>query len=110
MASFFRDNDDLRWYFDKGIEWEPIVRATELGFRRSDGFKDVAEALAAYRDILELVGELAAEEVAPHAAEIDRGGVAHVDGEAVFPPRLRGIFERIQSLDLHGLNLPRELG
>ena len=33
MASFFRDNDDLRWYFEHGIDWDPIVRTTELGFR-----------------------------------------------------------------------------
>ena len=34
------------------------------------------EALAFYREVAEMVGELAADDVAPHAAEIDRAGRA----------------------------------
>ena len=44
-----------------------------------------------------MVGTFAAEEVAPHAAEIDRAGVRFADGEAEFPPRLAAIFDEIAS-------------
>ena len=37
-----------------------------------------------------MVGGFVADEIAPHAAELDREGVRLEDGEAVFPPRLRG--------------------
>ncbi len=110
MGNFLKDNDDLNWYLDKGIDWDAIVEATELNRASADAFKTTAEALAFYKEIANMVGEFAANEIAPHAAEIDREGVAHVGGEAVFPPRLESIFQAIQGLDLHGMTLPRELG
>jgi alkylation response protein AidB-like acyl-CoA dehydrogenase len=110
MANFFDDNDDLRWYVDKGIDWEPLVRTTEADFRNPGGPKSVDEAVDLYRSMLDLVGGFAAAEIAPHAAELDREGVRFEGGEAVFPPRLAGIFDQIKQLGLHGLCVPRELG
>lgn len=110
MANFFLDNDDLRFYFEKELDWAPLVELTEHGYRTEDGFKDAASAVEFYRQVAEMVGELFADEVAPFAAEIDRAGVTFEGGEAHFPPRLRAIFERIKTLELHGLCLPRELG
>ena len=57
-----------------------------------------------------MVGGFVADEIAPYTAELDREGVRHEGGEAVFPPRLAGIFEQIKRLGLHGLCVPRELG
>jgi alkylation response protein AidB-like acyl-CoA dehydrogenase len=112
MASFFKDNADLLWYFDKGLDWDALVRASEHDFQNAgkDGFKSTAEAVAFYREIAETVGEFVATEIAPYSAEIDRGGVIFKDGEASFPPRAQGIFEQIKQLELHGLCVPRELG
>jgi 3-(methylthio)propanoyl-CoA dehydrogenase len=111
MANFLHDNEDLQYYLQDGIDWETVASVCELGYTRQDGgWKSGAEALGFYRDVAALVGELTAEEIAPHTAEIDRLGVRFQDGEAIFPPRLQGIFRRIADLGLHGLNLPRELG
>jgi alkylation response protein AidB-like acyl-CoA dehydrogenase len=110
MANFLRDNDDLLWYLDRGIDWAPIVEATEFGHRADGGFKDAASALGFYREVAEMDGQLAAEEVAPFAAEIDRTGVHLEGGEAKVPARLAGIFDQLRALDLHGLNVPRDLG
>ena len=110
MPNFFQDNDDLRFYVEKGIDWEPLVRVSELDYRAPGGFRSVEEALEFYRDTLDMIGGFVAEEIAPHAAELDREGVRFEGGEAVFPPRLEGIFAKIKELGLHGLCLPRELG
>jgi alkylation response protein AidB-like acyl-CoA dehydrogenase len=110
MGNFFNDNEDLRWYVERGIDWEPLVRVSEADFRIPGGPKDVAEAVALYKETLDLVGGFVADEIAPHAAELDREGVRHENGEAVFPPRLAGIFEQVKQLGLHGLCVPRELG
>ena len=29
MANFFADNDDLAWYFDHGIDWQPPISTVE---------------------------------------------------------------------------------
>jgi alkylation response protein AidB-like acyl-CoA dehydrogenase len=112
MANFFKDNDDLQYYFDKGIDWESLVRVTEHDFADADGdgFSTTEEAVAFYRDILEMFGQFTAEEIKPYEKEIDANGVDLVDGEVVFPPRLTEIFAKIKDLDLHGLPIPREFG
>lgn len=109
MANFLKDNEDLAYYLEKGVDWDAVVAVTErrLG---PGGFADPEEAKQFYRDSLELVGELAAEQIAPYALEIDREGLKMEGGEVVFPPRLAGIFGRIRELELHGMCLPRELG
>ena len=110
MGNFYKDNDDLRFYIEREIDWEPLVRLTEYLYRTEDGFSNATEALGFYREVLELVGDFAAEEVAPHAAEIDAAGVSLSGGEIVFPKRLAGIFKKLKALELYGLCVPRELG
>jgi 3-(methylthio)propanoyl-CoA dehydrogenase len=110
MANFYKDNPDLQYYLEKGIDWEPLVDLGERGFRIEGGFASAAEAVEFYREIAEMVGEFVAEEIAPHAAELDREGVSLAGGEVVVPARLDAIFKAIKELDLHGMGLPRELG
>ena len=110
MASFFSDNEDLQYYFDKGIDWAPLVELTEYGYRARDAWKNPEEAVAFYRQVAELTGELAADVVAPQAAKLDQLETRIQDGEAIIPPQTRALFAHIRSLDLHGLCVPRELG
>jgi alkylation response protein AidB-like acyl-CoA dehydrogenase len=110
MASFLLDNADLQYYLGEGLDWDALVRLTERGQNGPEGFASTAEALAFYKETAALVGELVASDIAPHAAEIDRQGVAFAGGEASFPPRLQAINRQIADLGLHGLVLPRELG
>ncbi len=37
MANFYTDNEDLRYYIEKGIDWEPLVALTEFLYRSEDG-------------------------------------------------------------------------
>jgi alkylation response protein AidB-like acyl-CoA dehydrogenase len=110
MANFFADNDDLRWYFDHGIDWDPIVRLAEWDFHTADGPKTVADATDTYRDFANLIGEFVADEIAPHWAELDNQPPKLVDGEVVMGARMRVIFDRLRELDLHWLPIPREFG
>jgi len=108
MANYFTDNDDLLYYFDKGLDWGPLVRATE---RNVDGEQAaVADTVSSYRDMAEMVGRFAADDVAPNGVAIDREEFKLVDGEAVLPPRMNALFDRIKALDLHWMCVPRELG
>jgi alkylation response protein AidB-like acyl-CoA dehydrogenase len=110
MASYFEDNDDLRFYFDEAIDWGALAEVSEHGFRTADGFKTAAEAKAFYREVAELCGALAAEEIAPRAARIDREGARLEGGEAVVGPAMEAAFGAIQRAELQKLCVPRELG
>jgi alkylation response protein AidB-like acyl-CoA dehydrogenase len=110
VANYFKDNADLQYYFERGIDWDSLLELGERKFGEDEAFTSPGDALDFFRDIAEMVGEFVAEEIAPHAAAIDREGVKLVDGEVVFPAELDSIFEKIRKLDLHSLCLPRELG
>ncbi len=111
MASYFTDNDDLRFYMsERALDWAELVEITEYGYRTKDGFKAPPEALQFYTQVAEMVGELAAEEVATRAPRIDREETHLVAGEAVPGSAMTEIFERIKAAEVHRLCLPRELG
>ncbi len=109
MSNFFKDNEDLRFYVEQWIDWEAIVGVLERA-GDPEAPASVEEARELYGEVLSMVGELSATEVAPRAAAIDRQGNRLVDGEVVEPEPLREIFRQVADSGLHGLNLPRELG
>ncbi len=110
MGNFFKDNEDLQFYMDRGIDWDSLIRITELNFQAPDGHESVAEAKEFYTDVLSMLGEFVANEVQPNVAAIDHKKVKLVDGEAVCPPEWDAIFEQLAELGTHGLPIPRELG
>jgi alkylation response protein AidB-like acyl-CoA dehydrogenase len=111
MSNFLHDNDDLLYYLERGIEWGPLVEATERGMIGTEGAPaTVDEAVQSYRDMAAMVGTFVAERIAPFAKEIDEEGIKLVDGEAILPKRMTAIFDEIKALDLHWLCVPRELG
>ncbi|MBW2522577.1 MAG: acyl-CoA dehydrogenase family protein [Deltaproteobacteria bacterium] len=110
MANYFTDNDDLQFYFERGLDWEPLVKLTEYDYRAEGGFENATEAVAFYRQIMEMVGEFVAEQVAPQVATIDREGIHYENGEARLSDTQEEIFEQIKGLELHGMCIPRELG
>jgi len=110
MGNYFTDNDDIRFYFDQGVDWASLIEVTEYGYRAPDCFKDPKEALAFYRDVAESIGSLAADEVGARAAQIDREGAGMAGGEAVEGAAMQAISAAFRQAELHKLCVPRELG
>jgi alkylation response protein AidB-like acyl-CoA dehydrogenase len=110
MASFLSDNDDLLYYLNEGIDWTALAEVTEYGWRTPDGFKNGADAKQFYTEVIEMMGELVAEQLAPRAAKIDREGTHLENGEAVESPSMVEAFDAIRQADMHKLCIPRELG
>ena len=112
MPNFIQDNKDLQFYLHHWIDWDTLFELTE--FRSPDSDPDMPsnaeEAAEVWRDILYMIGELAGNEIAPYASELDREGVSLNQGEVRSPDRLNSIFETLAELGLHGLSVPRELG
>jgi 3-(methylthio)propanoyl-CoA dehydrogenase len=110
MANYYEDNADLRFYIEKAVDWEPLVRITEYDFRAQDGFENTAEAVDMYQEVLKLVGQVAADEVGPLGHALDSDPPTLVDGEIVYPEAFNTFFDQIKELELHGMCVPRELG
>jgi len=110
MASFFTDNDDLQFYFDRALDWRTLYEVTEFGKDDPEAPKDLAEAIAGWRDVAELIGTLAAEEIAPIATQLDREAPRLENGEVVEGTAMRRAMRRMKETGLHRVGLPRELG
>jgi hypothetical protein len=108
--NFYSDNEDIRFYMERGVDWAALVEATEYGYRAPDCFKDPAEAAAFYKEIASSMGELAATEVAARAAQLDSEHATIENGEAVEGPAMRAINEAFRRAEAHRLCIPRELG
>lgn len=110
MANFFNDNDDLKWQYEHGVMWDELARVTELDYTLKDGFKNVKEARAFYDEVVTMVGDLAANELAPRAATIDKIGTKLVGDEVVMPKESDAVLAKFRDAGLLGMTMPRELG
>jgi alkylation response protein AidB-like acyl-CoA dehydrogenase len=109
-VNFFADNADLRFHFERGIAWDRFVPLWEQSFRAADGPQSLAEAVELYGTALGELGEYAAREIAPRAAEIDQQGVRFEAGQVVHPPALLENIAGLRKMGMMALNLPREVG
>jgi 3-(methylthio)propanoyl-CoA dehydrogenase len=110
VANFFTDNPDLKWQYEHGLPWKEIIDVAELGFTLPDGPKNEEEARAFYTEVLTLTGDLAANELAPRAAAIDKEGVRLEGKEVLLPQASQEALQKLREAGLMGLTLPRELG
>ncbi|MEO0604027.1 MAG: acyl-CoA dehydrogenase family protein [Myxococcota bacterium] len=110
MANFYDDNEDLQFYMERGIDWATLVELTEAGGFSEDGHASLDDAKEFFREVLTLVGEYSANEIAGNILEIDKAHPKLVDGEVVYPEAMNVALSGLKELELNGLTLPRELG
>jgi alkylation response protein AidB-like acyl-CoA dehydrogenase len=111
VANFYKDNPDLQRRLD-ATPWDELLPDLEDGFSGKHELapSSLDEAKEQIQMVLETVGEIAAEEIAPYAAEVDRVGARLVDGEVVYPEPMQRAFKLLADAGMLGLTLPREFG
>ena len=116
MPNFFTDNEDIQFLFDH-IDLAEIAAAQEDGFVPGDGPGseyapvDAADAIDNYRRILTIVGDIAANRIAPRAAQVDgEGNTLNEDGTVTLHPGVRANLKALAQADLMGFTLPRRFG
>jgi alkylation response protein AidB-like acyl-CoA dehydrogenase len=116
VANFFLDNDDIQFLFNH-IDLAELARIQEDGFAHAaddpSGYapQDAPDAVDNYRRVLEIVGEVAGDVVAPNAEQIDReGNVLNEDGTVTLHPLVQMNLDRLSQGDLMGFTLPRKYG
>jgi alkylation response protein AidB-like acyl-CoA dehydrogenase len=113
MANFFLDNDDIRFHLSH-IEWERIVPLVEADFADAAAYDyaptDTPDAVDSYGRVLEMVGGIAAERIAPTAEDTDRQGATLADGAVEYSPGIARAIALLGGADLMGFTLPRRFG
>ena len=113
MANFFQDNPDLLFQF-KRMDLKDIVAAAEDEYEQSKEFNyapvNYDDAMTNYQKVLEMVGDLAANQIGPRAAEVDHEGVSIKDGKVSYASGTRKNLKELSQADLMGMILPRKYG
>ncbi len=114
MGNFYRDNDDIQFLM-KHIDLGELANFMERGFRFAGRFDtapaNAQEAVTNYDLVLDALGRLSADFIAPRSEGIDRQGSTLLENGTV--KYADGIAESLQALakaDVMGFTLPHEYG
>ena len=112
--NFFLDNPDLQFRLDAarpargaGAQGEGLRRDAEL---YPGAPRNYADAKDNYRIVLEVLGEICGERVAPRAAEADEEGAHFENGEVTYAAPTLDAIDALRQAELFGAMLPREYG
>ena len=115
VPNFFTDDDDIQFLFNH-LDLAEVARIQEDDFAdAANGVDyaptDAADALDNYRRILDIVGDLAGNTIAPRAEQIDREGHQLNDnGTVTLHPHVKDNLLRLAQADMMGFTLPRKYG
>lgn len=113
MANFFLDNPDILFHFNR-LNLQETVAIAEDDYGQSKHFKDAPvnyeDAMENYRKVLEVVGDLSANRIAPRAADVDHEGAQWHEGAVTYASGTRKNLEELSKADLMGMILPRQYG
>lgn len=117
MPNFFTDNDDIQFLFDH-LNLAEIAAVQEDHFAtapdapgREYAPRDAADAIDNYRQVLNIVGDIAGNRVAPRAEQVDhQGNVLNEDGTVTLHPLVQENLKDLARADLMGFTLPRKFG
>ncbi|MFW6188893.1 MAG: acyl-CoA dehydrogenase family protein [Planctomycetota bacterium] len=113
MPNFFTDNEDITDYLEHA-DLRDLVALRERGYAEAGEYDyapvDYEDAMDSYRRVLEMVGELSAEFIAPRAADVDEAGAHFEDGRVTYAEGTREALDQLSVADLMGFTLPRRYG
>lgn len=111
MANFYKDNKDLRFHLTHPV-MEKIVRLKEMDYRDKDLYDyaphDYEDAMDNYDRVLDIVGSICAEVIAPNAEDVDHEGPSIVDGRVRYARGTQQNHEALTRAGVIGMNFPRK--
>ena len=113
MPNYFLDNPDLVFHF-KNLDLKEVVAIAEDEYRQASEFSyapvNYEDAMENYARVLEVVGDLSGNYIAPRAAGVDREGATFSNGHVNYAEGTRKNLRELAQADLMGMILPRTYG
>jgi alkylation response protein AidB-like acyl-CoA dehydrogenase len=113
MANFYTDNPDLKFHLNHPL-MKRIVSLKERNFSEKDSFEyapvDFEDAMDNYDKVLEIVGEICGETIAPNAESVDHDGPELIDGHVKYAAGTEQNINALRQAGLMGMSLPRRFG
>jgi alkylation response protein AidB-like acyl-CoA dehydrogenase len=111
--NFFLDNPDLQFRLQQ-LDLREVLELKEKGYAESEIYptapRNYADAIDNYRIVLDVLGEVCGERVAPRAAEADDEGAHYDSGEVTYAAATLDAIDALRQAELFGAMLSREYG
>jgi 3-(methylthio)propanoyl-CoA dehydrogenase len=113
MANFYTDNKILKFHLEHPL-MEKIVALRERNYCESEKFDyapfDFEDAMDSYNKVLEVIGEICSDIIAPNAESIDIEGPQVIDGHVKYARGTQENLDALSKAGLLGITLPRKYG
>ncbi len=114
MANFYKDNDDIQFLMEH-IDLGSLAEFAEEQFRFSGEFDcapaDAEEAVENYKLVLDTVGGLCGDFIAPRSEAIDRqGNTLNDDGTVTYADGIAEAIDALGKAEVMGFTLPHRFG
>jgi 3-(methylthio)propanoyl-CoA dehydrogenase len=111
MANLYNETPELRFHLNHPL-MKHIVELKERNFAEKDSYdyapQNFEDAMDNYEKVLELIGEICCDVIAPNAEDVDHDGPQVVDGHVVYAPGIQQDLNAIIQAGLMGITLPRK--
>ena len=113
MANFYTDNKALQYHLRHPLMKE-IVALRERDYTQSEKFDyaplDFEDAMDSYERVLEVIGEICGDIIAPNAKDVDAEGPHHENGRVRYASGTEVNLKALNQAGLMGITLPRQYG
>lgn len=111
--NFFNDNPSLKFQLSHPL-MQKIVALKERNFAEKDKYEyapqDFEDAIDNYEKVLEIVGEICGEILAPNAEDVDHEGPRVENSRVIYAKGTKENHEALTQAGVYGISLPRQYG
>jgi len=113
MANFYTDNKALQYHLRHPL-MKQIVALRERDYTQSEKFDyaplDFEDAMDSYERVLDIIGEVCGDIIAPNAKDVDLEGPHHENGRVRYAKGTEVNLKALNQAGLMGITLPRQYG
>nr|WP_320058023.1 acyl-CoA dehydrogenase family protein [uncultured Bacteroides sp.] len=113
MANFYTDTPELKHHLNHPL-MKRIVELKERSYTDTESYEyapiDFEDAMDSYNQVLEIVGEICGDIVAPNAEGVDHEGPSVNDGRVTYATGTAANLEACRKAGLMGMAMPRRFG
>lgn len=111
--NFFLDNQDLQFRLEQ-LDLQDVLKIKEQDYAYAQEYstapRNYADAKDNYRLLLEVLGDICANIIAPRAAEADEEGAQFHEGQVEYAAATQEAIQALKQADLFGAMLPWKYG
>ena len=111
MANYYKDIAEIKFELENNPLMERIVELKECNFADKDQYdeapQDFADAMDSYDKVLEVVGDITANVVAPNAEAVDAEGPHCEGGRVRYAEKTYENLDAMRKAGLNGMTMPR---